>query len=148
MDEDGAETGVRRTLTSTLTGEPDLCPTDTRSWLGHLATTQAAIHMVPNQLQARWDGWYGDGVTLDWLEDRGLCDAAREGTQWERTERTYSFQRAVLIRGGGFLEPVEDLMDYVADATAAPTTRTRGTTAPARAPPDDGADRQGAVRDA
>lgn len=55
-----------------------MCPADTRSWLGHLATTQAAIHMVPNQLQARWDGWYGDGVTLDWLEDRGLCDAASE----------------------------------------------------------------------
>jgi len=49
-----------------------------RSWLGQLATTQAAIHTVPNQLQTRWDGWYKDGVTLDWLEDRGLRDAARE----------------------------------------------------------------------
>lgn len=33
VDEDGAETGVRCTLTSALTGEPDLCPTDMRSWL-------------------------------------------------------------------------------------------------------------------
>jgi hypothetical protein len=78
MDEDGAETGVRCTLTSALTGELDLCSADMRSWLGQLATTQAAIHTVPNQLQTRWDGWYEDGVTLDWLEDRGLRDAARE----------------------------------------------------------------------
>lgn len=78
VDEDGAEAGVRCTLTSALTGEPDLCPTDVRSWLGQLATTQAAIHNVPGHLQTRWDGWYADGASLDWLEDRGLRDAARE----------------------------------------------------------------------
>jgi hypothetical protein len=35
MDEDGDETGVRCTLTSALTGQPDLCPADTESWLRH-----------------------------------------------------------------------------------------------------------------
>jgi aminoglycoside phosphotransferase (APT) family kinase protein len=91
MDEDGAETGVRCTLTSALTGQPDLTPADLRSWLRQLATTQAAIHAVPDHPQTRWDGWYGDdtpgtspdryGVRcrpLDWLADRGLRDAARE----------------------------------------------------------------------
>ena len=78
LDEDGAETGERCTLTSALTGEPDLCPADMRSWLGQLATTQAAIHDVPGHLQTRCDGWYEDGASLDWLEDRGLRDAARE----------------------------------------------------------------------
>lgn len=53
-------------------------PSDLRSWLGQLATTQAAIHNVPGHLQTRWDGWYEDGASLDWLEDRGLRDAARE----------------------------------------------------------------------
>ena len=78
MDEDGAETGVRCTLTSALTGQPDLSPADMRSWLGQLATTQAAIHAVPDHPQTRWDGWYRDGAPLDWLADRGLRDAARE----------------------------------------------------------------------
>jgi len=54
VDEDGAETGVRCTLTSALTGQPDLAPADMRSWLGRLATTQAAIHGVPEHPQPRW----------------------------------------------------------------------------------------------
>ena len=78
LDEDGAETGVRCTLTSALTGHPDLSPADMQSWLGQLATTQAAIHAVPDHPQTRWDGWYDDGAPLDWLADRGLRDAARE----------------------------------------------------------------------
>jgi aminoglycoside phosphotransferase (APT) family kinase protein len=78
MDEDGAETGVRCTLTSALPGEPDLSPADMRSWLGQLATTQAAIHAVPDHPRTRWDGWYDVGAPLDWLADRGLRDAARE----------------------------------------------------------------------
>lgn len=91
MDADGAETGVRCTLTSALTGEPDLSPADMQSWLSQLATTQAAIHAVPDHPQTRWDGWYDDGAPtpsldrygvryrpLDWLADRGLRDAARE----------------------------------------------------------------------
>jgi len=91
MDEDGTETGVRCTLTSALTGLPDLAPAEMQSWLGQLATTQAAIHAVPDHPQTRWDGWYGDGAPkasadrygvrsrpLDWLADRGLRDAARE----------------------------------------------------------------------
>jgi aminoglycoside phosphotransferase (APT) family kinase protein len=61
-----------------------------RSWLSQLATTQAAIHAVPDRPPTRWDGWYDDtdpaqspdryGVRhrpLDWLADRGLRDAAR-----------------------------------------------------------------------
>jgi aminoglycoside phosphotransferase (APT) family kinase protein len=78
MDEDGAETGVRCTLTSALAGQPDLSPADMRSWLGQLATTQAAIHAVPGHPRTRWDGWYDEGRPLDWLADRGLRDAARE----------------------------------------------------------------------
>ena len=78
MDEDGGETGVRCTLTSALTGQPDLSPADMQSWLGQLATTQAAIHAVPDHPQTRWDGWYDEGAPLDWLVDRGLRDAARE----------------------------------------------------------------------
>jgi aminoglycoside phosphotransferase (APT) family kinase protein len=78
MDEDGIETGVRCTLTSALTGEPDLSPTDMHSWLGQLATTQATIHAVPNHPQTQWDGWHDEGKPLNWLSDRGLRDAARE----------------------------------------------------------------------
>ncbi len=78
MDEDGAETGVRCTLTSALTGQPDLAPADMPSWLDQLATTQAAIHAVPDHPQTRWDGWYDEDAPLDWLTDRGLRDAARE----------------------------------------------------------------------
>jgi aminoglycoside phosphotransferase (APT) family kinase protein len=78
MDEDGAETGIRCTLTSALAGRPDLSPADMRSWLGQLATTQAAIHAVPDHPQTRWDGWYDESRPLDWLSDHGLRDAARE----------------------------------------------------------------------
>jgi aminoglycoside phosphotransferase (APT) family kinase protein len=77
-DEDGAESGVRCTLTSALEGEPDLSPTDLPSWLGTLAATQAAIHAVPERSLTRWDGWYEDGAPLEWLEDSGLRAAARE----------------------------------------------------------------------
>jgi aminoglycoside phosphotransferase (APT) family kinase protein len=48
------------------------------SWLGQLASTQAAIHAVADRVPARWNGWYDDGASLDWLADRGLRDAARE----------------------------------------------------------------------
>lgn len=91
MDENGAETGVRCTLTSALTGQPDLAPADMQSWLDQLATTQSAIHAVPEHPQTRWDGWYDDDAPaassdrdgvghdpLDWLTDRGLRAAARE----------------------------------------------------------------------
>jgi aminoglycoside phosphotransferase (APT) family kinase protein len=77
MDADGAETGVRCTLTSALAGQPDLSPADMRSWLRQLATTQAAIHAVPAHLPTRWEGWYEDDAPLDWLPDRGLREAAR-----------------------------------------------------------------------
>ena len=60
MDEDGAATGVRCTLTSALEGVPDLAPADLQSWLSQLATTQAAIHAAPNLLPPRsatpWTG--------------------------------------------------------------------------------------------
>jgi aminoglycoside phosphotransferase (APT) family kinase protein len=78
MDEDGTETGVRCTLTSALTGEPDLSPADMDFWLRQMANTQAAIHAVPQHPPTRWDGWYEDDAQLDWLPDRGLRDAARE----------------------------------------------------------------------
>jgi aminoglycoside phosphotransferase (APT) family kinase protein len=78
MDEDGAETGVRCTLTSALPGRPHLDPANMPSWLGQLATMQAAIHVVPNHPQTRWDGWYDDAAPLDWLPDGGLRSAARE----------------------------------------------------------------------
>lgn len=91
MDQDGAETGVRCTLTSFLTGQPDLAPADVQSFLSQLATTQAAIHAVPDHPQTWRHGWHGDGTPtpspdrycvryrpLDWLADRGLREAARE----------------------------------------------------------------------
>lgn len=78
MDEDGTQTGVRCTLTTALPGQPDLSPGDMRSWLGQLATTQAAIHAIPDHPPTRWTGWYDDDMPLDWLADRGLRDAARE----------------------------------------------------------------------
>jgi aminoglycoside phosphotransferase (APT) family kinase protein len=77
-DEDGAEAGVRCTLTSALEGEPDLSPADMRSWLGQLAQTQAAIHAVPERPPTRWDGWYDADARLEWLEDSGVRAAARE----------------------------------------------------------------------
>jgi aminoglycoside phosphotransferase (APT) family kinase protein len=78
MDEDGAETGVRCTVTSALAGEPELTPADMESWLGQLATTQATIHAVPDHPPTRWDGWYDEAAPLDWLADPGLRAAARE----------------------------------------------------------------------
>jgi aminoglycoside phosphotransferase (APT) family kinase protein len=91
MDEDGIDTGARCTLTSALAGQPDLVPADLRSWLGQLATTQAAIHAVPGLPPTRQDGGHDDGPRasppdryavryrpLEWLADRGLRDAARE----------------------------------------------------------------------
>jgi hypothetical protein len=69
--EDWAEGLVTREA-SALTGQPDLSPADMRSRLGQLATTQAAIHAVPDHPQTRWDGWYDEGRPLDWLTDRGL----------------------------------------------------------------------------
>ncbi|MDP9181978.1 MAG: aminoglycoside phosphotransferase family protein [Actinomycetota bacterium] len=91
MDEDGAETGVRCTLTSALAGQPDLNPADLQVWLGQLASTQAAIHAVPKHPQTQWDEEYGDGAPtpspdrygiryrpLEWLVDAGLREAARE----------------------------------------------------------------------
>ncbi len=94
MDEDGDETGVRCTLTSALTGQPDLCPADTESWLGQLATAQAAIHAVPDHPQTRWEGWYDERWRpLDWLADRGLRDAAREAASGPLVEE------AVLVHG-------------------------------------------------
>jgi len=91
MDEDGAVTGMRCTLTSALPGRPDLAPADLPSWLGQLSSTQAAIHAVPDHPQTRRDDSYGDGPPgsspdqygaryrpLDWVADRGLRDAARD----------------------------------------------------------------------
>jgi aminoglycoside phosphotransferase (APT) family kinase protein len=91
MDEDGAETGARCTLTSAIAGQPDLTPADMQSWLDQLATTQAAIHAVPVSSGTRSNGLPGDRLPtpspdrygiryrpLDWLPDRGLRDAARE----------------------------------------------------------------------
>lgn len=99
MDEDGAETGVRCTLTSALIGQPDLSPTDMQSWLNQLATTQAAIHAVQGHQQPRWDGSDDDGAPtsspdrygvryrpLDWLVDCGLRDAAREAASGQLVE--------------------------------------------------------------
>lgn len=78
QDEEGAETGVPCTLTSALPGQPDLAPADLPSWLGQLAATQAAIHAVPDHPQTRWEGWFRGDRPLEWLDDRGLRDAARE----------------------------------------------------------------------
>lgn len=78
MDEDGDKTGMRCTLTTALTGQPELTPVDMKSWLGQLATTQAAIHAVPDHPPTRWSGWYDEARAPDWLTDHGLRDAARE----------------------------------------------------------------------
>ena len=74
MDEDGAETGVRCTLTSAVPLQPDLAPADMQPWLGPLLTTRAAIHAVPDHPQTRRNGWYDD-----WLADRGLRDGRDHG---------------------------------------------------------------------
>lgn len=93
-DEDGTQTGVRCTLTSALTGEPDLTPADRQSWLGRLAGMQAAIHDVPPGRRVRRHGWGGDegealapdryGArhrSLAWLADAGLRDAAQAAAE-------------------------------------------------------------------
>jgi aminoglycoside phosphotransferase (APT) family kinase protein len=112
MDEDGAETGVRCTLTSALTGQPDLSPADMRSWLGQLATAQAAIHAVPDHPQTRWDGWYDEGRPLDWLADRGLRDAAREAASGPLAEEKVlvhgDYQHFNVLWCGGRLSGVVD----------------------------------------
>jgi aminoglycoside phosphotransferase (APT) family kinase protein len=78
LDEDGTLTGVRCTLTTALPGQPDLSPTDLRSWLHQLASAQATIHAASGQLTARWAGRYAENPRpLDWLADRGLRNAAR-----------------------------------------------------------------------
>lgn len=105
-DEDGAETGVRCTLTSALPGQPDLTPADIQSWLGQLAATQASIHAVPEHPEARWAGWYDDAPStqppdrfgvrhrrLEWLPDRGLREAAREAASGPLVDE------AVLVHG-------------------------------------------------
>lgn len=79
MDEDGSDAGVRCTLTTALPGQPDLAPSDMRSWLEQLASTQSAIHRVPGRPPTRWHGWYDDRYRpLAWLADQGLRDAARQ----------------------------------------------------------------------
>lgn len=112
MDEDGAETGVRCTLTSALTGQPDLSPADMGSWLGQLATAQAAIHAVPGHPQTRWDGWYDEGRPLDWLADRGLRDAAREAASGPLAEEKVlvhgDYQHFNVLWRGGRLSGVVD----------------------------------------
>lgn len=89
-DEDGATTGVRCSLTTALPGQPDLAPVDMESWVEQLASTQAAIHAIPDRppgLSDRYDRGAATsspdryGIrhrTLDWLADRGLREAARE----------------------------------------------------------------------
>jgi aminoglycoside phosphotransferase (APT) family kinase protein len=90
IDPQGAETGVRCTLTSALVGQPDLAPVDKQLWLAQLARTQAAIHTVPHR-PSRRDVRRGEGVptessdrygehhrSLDWLADPGLRAAARD----------------------------------------------------------------------
>lgn len=89
MDEDGSETGVQCTLTSALTGHPDLSPTDMQSWLDQLATTQAAIHAVPNHPPARWHRWSERSRPLDWLADPRAA------------ERRPTGGRGATSRGGG-----------------------------------------------
>jgi aminoglycoside phosphotransferase (APT) family kinase protein len=76
-DRDGSATGTRCTLTTALTGTPDLSPTDRGSWLRQLARTQALIHDVPSRLPVRWDGWYDGEASLRWITDEGLRDEAR-----------------------------------------------------------------------
>ena len=76
-DADGSEAGVPCTLTTELTGAPDLAPSNLADWLLQLAATQAAIHAVPGTLPDSWDGFYTPDAPLEWLPDRGLREAAR-----------------------------------------------------------------------
>ncbi len=90
-DKNGAETRVRCSLTTALTGQPDLNPPNRQSWLVQLATTQAAIHAVPHHRKISPDGEFAGDVPnaspdrygnryreLAWLADPGLRAAARE----------------------------------------------------------------------
>lgn len=113
VDEDGRSTGVRCTLTSALPGQPDLSPTDLRSWLNQLASAQASIHATPGQLTACWDGRYADGPRpLDWLADRGLRDAARQaatGPVAEEQVLTHGdYQHFNVLWRGGRLSGIVD----------------------------------------
>jgi aminoglycoside phosphotransferase (APT) family kinase protein len=124
-DENGAEAGVRCTLTSALMGQPDLAPADMQAWLDQLATTQAAIHAVAEHPQTRWDGGYDDdapaasseryGVRhdpLDWLTDRGLRAAAREAASGPLVgEKVFvhgDYQHFNVLWSGGRLSGVVD----------------------------------------
>lgn len=72
MDEDGAETDVRCTLTSALAGQPELHPADLPAWLSQLATTQTVIHAVPHQPQTQGDAEHQDGApSLRWIGTAG-----------------------------------------------------------------------------
>ena len=106
MDEDGAETDVRCTLTSALAGQPELHPADLPAWLSQLATTQTLIHAVPHQPQTQGDAEHPDGAPtpsldrygrrdrrLEWLVDSGLREAARSAASGPLGDET------VLIHG-------------------------------------------------
>jgi hypothetical protein len=56
-DPSGSVAGVRCTLTTALTGAPDLAPVDMAPWVQQLAETQALIHAIPATVPAHWDGW-------------------------------------------------------------------------------------------
>jgi aminoglycoside phosphotransferase (APT) family kinase protein len=111
-DEDGAGTGVRCTLTSAIDGQPDLCPIDMRSWLGQLASVQAAIHAVPDSPATRWDGSYAGGAPLEWLADRGLRAAARDAAAGPDAESDVlvhgDYQHFNVLWRGGRLNGVVD----------------------------------------
>jgi aminoglycoside phosphotransferase (APT) family kinase protein len=89
MDEDGAETGVRCTLTSALPGHPELAPGNLRAWLGQLATAQAAIHAAAETPPTLWVDWYDADRPLDWLTDPGLREAAREAASGRLVEEAF-----------------------------------------------------------
>lgn len=125
MDEDGAETGFRCTLTTALAGQPVLNPADLPAWLGQLANTQAAIHAVPKHRQTQWDEGYGDGAPtpspdrygiryrpLEWLVDSGLREAAREAASGplghERVLVHGDYQHFNILWGDGRLTGVVD----------------------------------------
>ena len=78
FDEDGFEAGVPCTLTTAVTGAPDLAPVDLDDWLRQLAETQVEIHAVPAQLPYSWDGFFDADAPLAWLPDAGVREAARQ----------------------------------------------------------------------
>ena len=95
-DADGSEAGVTCTLTTELTGAPDLAPTDVADWLLQLAATQAEIHAVPGRLADFWDGFYDADAPLAWLPDPGLRDAARQAVE------SGSLDRQVVLGHGDY----------------------------------------------